>query len=133
MGGVRERVGSVCVGVRMSDIYGKGARGKATRLHAQIVRARGACESCGGTSTLQCAHIISRRYASTRTDLDNAFCLCAGCHRRYTEWPLEFHSFVLERIGEDGYRTLRKKALEVKKVDWDVEAARLDAIWKAMV
>lgn len=116
----------------MADIYGKGPRGKATRLHAQIVRARGACEACGGTSTLQCAHIVSRRYASTRSDLDNAFCLCAGCHLHFTEWPLEFHSFVLERIGEDGYQRLRKKALGGVKVDWDAEAARLRTIWEGM-
>lgn len=112
----------------MSNLYGKGAKGRATKLHAQIVRARGACESCGGTSNLQCAHIVSRRYSATRTDTDNAFALCAGCHLRFTEWPLEFHSFVLERIGEDGYQRLRKKALSGTKVDWDAEVERLKEI-----
>ena len=31
----------------MSNIYGKGAKGRATKLHAQIVRSKGSCEKCG--------------------------------------------------------------------------------------
>ena len=68
---------------------------KATTLHSQYVRARdGCCQKCGTTSgQLQCAHIISRRYTSTRTYEWNAVCLCAGCHRRLTEHPHEHVAF----------------------------------------
>lgn len=117
----------------MGDLYGKGPRGKATRLHAQIVRMRGACENvrtATHSDKLECAHIVSRRYASTRTDLDNALCLCSACHRHFTEWPLEFASFVIDRIGQDAYNSLRRKAQEIKKVDWVEEAARLSELWK---
>lgn len=121
----------------MTTAYGTGPRGKATRLHAQIVRARGTCENDWSTTQhsgqLQCAHIISRRYASTRTDLDNAYCLCAACHRYFEEAPLEFAKFVYATIGETKYEELRKKSLGIKKVDWVVETARLNAIWKVLV
>ena len=42
----------------MADIYGKGAKGRATRLHALITRDFGKCMNCGTTEALQCAHII---------------------------------------------------------------------------
>ncbi len=79
---------------------------------------------------LQCAHIVSRRYNATRTDLWNAFCLCAGCHMHFTEWPLEFSDFVIREIGEDAYEALKTKATAGGKVDWAEEAERLGALWK---
>lgn len=101
---------------------------KATVLHSQLVRSRGACENCGKTTNLQCAHIISRRYSATRTDLDNAFCLCAGCHMRFTEWPVEFGSFVVDKIGNVEYATLRAKAETVTRMDWAAELERLKGL-----
>lgn len=112
----------------MSVAYGTGDRGKATRLHAEIVRARGACEKCGKRTNLQCAHIISRRYANTRTDPENAFCLCAGCHRYFTDWPLEFQKFVEETIGIDKYAELRARALHPAKVDWSERLRELKTL-----
>ena len=109
----------------MTDIYGKGPKGKATRLHAQIIRDRGACECCGSTNHLQCAHIISRKYSWTRTSLDNAFCLCASCHRHFTDNPVEFGQFTVQKIGEEGYAGLIEKRNSIDKFDWDKEADRL--------
>jgi len=107
----------------------KAAKAKATALHSKIVRARGACECCGKTLSLQCAHIVSRRYARTRTRLDNAFCLCAGCHMHFTEWPMEFAEFVVNRIGAEKYAELRTDAHGTSKVDWADEVTRLEAVW----
>lgn len=103
----------------------KKAKVKATALHALIVRSRGHCQNCASTRDLQCAHVISRRYANTRTDLDNAFCLCAGCHMRFTEWPLEFADFVEAQIGLERYNELVRKAGSRLKVDWESEVERL--------
>lgn len=108
--------------------YGKGARGKATKLHSELVRMRGKCEACGRRVGLQCAHIVSRRYALTRTDLDNAFCLCARCHRHFTDWPMEFAEFVHTKIGLDAYLALKLRANSLQRVDWDAELARLKDI-----
>ena len=112
----------------MADIYGKGAKGKATRLHALIGRHRGFCQACGSGHQLQCANIISRKYSNTRTSLDNAFCLCASCHRIFTDNPVEFGQFVTDMVGEERYRELVEQRNLISKVDWDVEAARITEI-----
>ena len=118
----------VCI--YMTNIYGKGTKGKATRLHSLIVRDRGSCEACGSGNNLQCAHIISRKYSWTRTSLDNAFCLCARCHRHYTDNPVEFGEFTIEMIGTDRYDELIVLRETNAKFDWDTEAERLYALAK---
>lgn len=118
----------------MSVAYGKGPKGKATRLHSLIVRSRGACESCGvrDYGKLQCAHIVPRGFAWTRTDEANALCLCASCHKRFTDDPFAFVAFVTEHIGVEEYERLRTKAREGvnRKFDWESEAMRLTIEWK---
>jgi 5-methylcytosine-specific restriction endonuclease McrA len=94
----------------VSNLYGKGLRGKATRLHSLVVRARGRCERCGSTQSLQAAHIIPRRYAATRVDPVNAWCLCAACHLRTTEWASEHMALVEQTIGLAAYEELRLRA-----------------------
>lgn len=115
----------------MADMYGRGAKGKATRLHSQLVRLRGLCESCGSTDNLQCAHIISRKYNATRTDENNAFCLCARCHMNFTDDPVGFGLFVIDRVGEPAYDALRAKAnggVKWYESDWRDECARLEGL-----
>src|SRR6188508_448109 len=90
------------------------AKERATELHSLYVRARdGACVRCGETSGLQCAHIIPRRCAYTRTFEGNAAALCPGCHLRLTEWPHEHVAFFTAYLGSwDAYQTLIDKAAE---------------------
>lgn len=116
----------------MAVSYGKGDKGKATKLHSRIVRSRGACEKCGERNflLLQTAHIISRRYSATRTDETNAFCLCAACHRYYTDWPKEFSRFITDKIGTEKYEQLKAKAETVTKMAWSDEVERLKLIAK---
>ena len=137
--------------VLVSNIYGKGARGKATMLHSVVVRSRGACERCGrpgedqdvkvaglGTVTLpigglQAAHIVSRRYAATRTDERNGWALCAGCHRRLTEHPNEHVHLAVATLGQDGYDELCARALaggRSKEAFWVAEVDRLTQLLK---
>lgn len=113
-------------------IYGKGAKGKCDKLFSQIVRSAGKCQRCGGTENLQTAHIISRKYSATRTDLLNAWCLDAKCHRRLTDWPREHSRYITETIGSAKYEELRDKAEQVTKMDWDAEYERLKAVAKEM-
>lgn len=116
----------------MSGIYGKGSKAKATRLHSLVVRARGRCERCGSTSSLQAAHIVSRRYSATRTDERNAWCLCASCHFFLGNNPFDHVVFAHQTIGEAVYRELREKALSNprpwKQADWDAECVRLSEL-----
>lgn len=118
--------------MKRGNMYGSGDKGRATRLHSLIVRARGACERCGSTEGLQCAHIVSRRYAATRTDLDNAWCLCARDHWALTADPFAHVTFAIQTRGEDGYAALRNKALAgiqgSSRLFWQAEVARLRAV-----
>ena len=116
----------------MAVSYGKGFYGKATKLHSKIVRERKKCENCGDTGyrNLQCAHIISRKYSNTRTLEANAFCLCAKCHRFFSDWPVEFAEFVVDNLGHEEYTRLKSLAQGKKKVDWEKEHARLAKIAK---
>lgn len=110
----------------MSSIYGKGIRGKATMLHSKVVRQRGACERCGQSSgPFDAAHIIPRRYAATRCDAANAWCLCKGCHLRTTEWASEHMALVERTIGLDAYEELRLRAEAGVKAN--------DAWWQSQI
>lgn len=118
----------------MTGMYGAGLKGKATRLHSLVVRARGRCERCGESdySKLQCAHIVSRRYSATRTDERNAWCLCASCHFFLGHNPFDHVVFAHQTIGEAVYAELREKALSNprpwKPADWQAEVDRLSAL-----
>lgn len=114
------------------SIYGKGAKGKCDKLFSLIIRNEGKCERCGSTENLQCAHIISRKYSATRTDQNNAWSLCAKCHRRLTDWPREHSHFITQTIGSERYDELRLKAEQITKMNWDIELERLKLIYKEM-
>lgn len=112
-------------------VRAKGAKGKCDALFSKIIRSPGACLRCGFTDNLQCAHIITRRYSATRCDLRNAWCLCASCHRRLTDWPREHSHFITQTIGSELYEELRAKAEAVTKVQWDEVYKELQAIARA--
>jgi predicted restriction endonuclease len=63
---------------------------------------------CAGQ--LQAAHIIRRRYAATRTDLENAICLCSR-HHAYLDSHLYDLICVTDLVyGIGHYHRLQKKA-----------------------
>lgn len=109
----------------MGVAYGKGAKGRATKLHSEITRSLGHCERCGKTNTLQTAHIITRKYSATRTMLNNAFCLCAACHFFFGNHPAEFRPFIDIMWAGDIYDDLYKLSQKVTKKDWEAEVDRL--------
>jgi hypothetical protein len=110
----------------------KGAKGKCDTLFSQIIRSVNECEKCYSIDWLQCAHIISRRYSNTRTDLRNAYCLCAKCHRFFTDHPREFSKFITGTWAQDYYEDIYRKSQEVGKIDWDAEVDRLKEIKRSL-
>jgi len=98
---------------------------KADALFSLVVRSPGRCHECGSTDYLQCAHGFSRRYRGTRWDERNAWCLCRGCHLKYTLRPLEWDEWMLSRMGDDLYWQIRRLALSTEKVDLPAVLARL--------
>lgn len=110
----------------------RGAKAKADRFFSLIVRSRGFCECCLVSTNLQTAHIISRRYSHTRCVEENALCLCAGCHHRFTDHPVAFGQWVTRRMGEDAYRELTRMSQQTGKMDWFAVTAELKARWEAI-
>lgn len=60
---------------------------------------------------IQCAHIFSRRFKSTRFDPQNAVALCFKCHEKYTEDVRGWEAFIISKIGNDLYNRLRVKTM----------------------
>lgn len=92
---------------------------KADKLFSAYIRRRGKCQWCGAVNdTLQCCHIFSRRFLVTRWLPENALCLCAGCHFKAHQNPIEFAEFVKKHLGTKAYNDLRRKAKTcIDKVD----------------
>lgn len=110
----------------------KGAKAKADKYFSLLIRSRGACQACGKTLNLQCAHIISRRYSHTRCVERNALCLCAGCHHYYTDHPAEFGTLVLTFMDAHEYDALTQLSQLTGKVDWVAVAAEMKARWQTI-
>jgi hypothetical protein len=75
-------------------------RDKADRLFAARIRSRGRCECCGFTAnewtSMECAHVLSRRYYAIRWSEENAVCLCGdafGCHAYFTAHPAKWEAW----------------------------------------
>lgn len=104
-------------------------KAEATRLHSLIVRATKGpqCQNGCGRLATDAAHIVGRTFSHTRTDTDNAFALCAQCHRHFTNWVDDWVVFVDDTIGRGEYERLKAKAQAGvgEKFDWFTELDRL--------
>jgi len=94
-------------------------------LWSSIVRRRGYCENCGAHEFLQAAHGFSRRYRGTRWLLLNGFCLCRGCHKRYTHDPLGWTGWLQAMWGPEVYEELARRARATAKPDLADTVAKL--------
>lgn len=107
----------------------KALRNKADKLFSLAVRDRAGnqCQNCGGVYRVQCAHIVSRRYGAVRWALDNAVCLCAKCHMKFTHDPLGWDDWVNERYGPGRLEQLKLRARQgVAKIDLEAVIASLE-------
>lgn len=107
-------------------------KNKADKLFGQIIRSRGRCQRCDRQPpevSLQCAHILSRRFTATRWDENNALCLCAGCHFWAHNNPIEFTKLVEGILGTENLEKLLEKARSyagrVSRVDYEEIVADL--------
>jgi hypothetical protein len=117
----------------MSASYGKQAKAKATKLHSLVVRTRDGftCRWCGASKEegkqIQCAHIISRSIAATRTDERNAIALCASCHWKQSKNPLVWARWLEDELGREHLDDLLDRGIPGVKVNWDSEVERLQS------
>ena len=94
-------------------------------LWARLVKAKGYCEICRSVLGLQAAHGFSRRYGGTRWVLLNGFCLCNGCHIRYTHDSLGWTEILRKAWGDLVYEELREIAQHGGRPDFELTYAAL--------
>lgn len=87
-------------------------RASLDRLWASKVRARDGyrCWVCGSRAS-DAAHLFSKRYQSTRWDLDNGRALCREHHVHYTKHDLEWKAYLGKRLGLEAFEALRARAV----------------------
>lgn len=87
-----------------------------------LVRSRGACERCGNTETLQCAHIVPRTNHTLRFDPLNLLCLCYKCHIHFAHKdPLAFQAWLASEKPEVYEYVEANRALTVKRTLQDYQ------------
>lgn len=104
------------MGNNMRKVSKTALRNKADRLFSLFIRSKGRCEWCGSTQNLQTAHIITRSCIKLRFEEKNVFCLCAGCHFKAHQHPLEFAEFVKKVKGSETYKWLIRESNELKPI-----------------
>lgn len=95
---------------------------KLDAIFSKVVRKRGYCARCKKVEyeKLQCSHIHTRTKMSVRWDLENALCLCSGCHAYWWHKHLvDAAEFAREYLGEAKYMALLYRANAIKK--WTLE------------
>lgn len=95
----------------------KSMTSKLDKICSDIIR-KNPCAKCGQIQhdKIQCAHIFSRTYRSTRWDLNNLIPLCAGCHFWAHRNPILFTEFVREYLGEEKYRFLKVSHTNISRI-----------------
>lgn len=102
--------------------YPKGVDGALDRVFSALVRERSGynCEHCGknyrhDTRLAHCAHVHSRNHRATRWHPLGAVCLCASCHRRFTDFPIEWDQAVRNILGVDNRDEVSRLAHGIRK------------------
>lgn len=102
--------------------YPKGIDGSLDRIFSKVVResADYTCQHCHtnnrhDTRLAHCAHIHTRKHRATRWHRLGAICLCASCHRRFTDFPVEWEGFVRKTMGDANYDDIRLLANSIRK------------------
>lgn len=102
----------------------KGIDGKLDIAWAKLVKLKAGlkCEYCGTTTKqLHSHHIFSRSKKSTRWDIDNGICLCAGHHVLSSTFsahktPTEFTYWFEKYKGKDFIEMLTFKSNQISKL-----------------
>ena len=68
------------------------------------------------TGYVHCAHVHTRKHRSTRWNATyGAIALCAKCHRRFTDYPVEWGDFLRRYMGDSNYDEAKRLAWATRK------------------
>ena len=104
----------------------KGLVKKLDKLVSQIVILRDKkCVVCNSTNRLGCGHLFTRRYYSTRWDLQNCHAQCWKCNFKHELDPYPFTDFYLTKFGKPSYDALHARHVLVSPVKtWQLNILR---------
>ena len=68
------------------------------------------CFTCGTTRNLQCGHLISRSFISTRWVEDNGHAQCVECNQRHEEDESIYKDMFIEEYGQEAYDNLKSRS-----------------------
>jgi len=107
----------------MRKITRKGLIRKLDAIVKEIVLERHPyCVICGSTSRLEPGHIFTRKYYSTRWDLDNVWTQCHSCNLKHVRDTYPFFHWYQKNFGQKKFDELHKRFLETKPVkDWQLK------------
>ena len=97
----------------------KTIKNKLDKIFSEVIRKKRYCQKCGSDHYIQCAHVFTRKNLSIRWSLDNAYCLCAGCHFWAHDNPLLFAEWVKEMKTLEQYDALKLAANTPRK--WSID------------
>ena len=87
----------------------QGLRKKLDKAHAELIRSRGRCVTCGTSRSITCGHLIHRAKWATRWDTEangNCHPQCWNCNYHHEEDALLFTSWYIRQWGEQQYEML---------------------------
>jgi hypothetical protein len=92
-------------------------RDRLDAVFSDLVRERAGWKSelSGSNESLQCCHIYSRKFLSTRWHPLNAVCLTASEHAHFTDRPPAFTNFLNAKFGPDHMFELAQLANKPRK------------------
>ena len=110
----------------------KGLVKKLDALVSQIVRIRDKkCVVCNSTDKLGCGHLFTRRYYSTRWDLQNCHAQCWKCNFSHEHDPYPFTNFYINKFGKPSLDALHARhviSLPVKTFQLELLRDELEKI-----
>lgn len=81
---------------------------------SEIVRKRDTnCVICFSTKQITAGHLFSRRFYSTRWDLDNVFTQCWPCNYTHGRDQSKYFLWYINKFGLEKFKELEKKAHQV--------------------
>jgi len=65
---------------------------------------------------IDCAHVHTRKHRNTRWNAEwGAVALCKPCHRRFTDFPIEWGDWLRREFGDEWYDEAKRRAWQTRK------------------
>lgn len=87
-----------------------------------VIKRHPYCVLCGATTRLEPGHIFTRKYYSTRWDLDNVWTQCHSCNLKHVHDTYPFFNWYQTTFGQKKFDALHFKFLKTAPVkDWQLQ------------